>query len=210
MSEAIWQGILVGLALSFSAGPVMFALIQTSLKEGFARAMLMEIGIVTADTLCIIGAYYSIGQWIGNPKWNNYILIVGGVLLIFIGLRSFKKKSARIRAAREFMKGSKTHPVWLIVQGFLYNLLNPSVILFWIGVMTLASANYEGNKKILTEHFATILTTMLSFDTLKAFFSYKLRRFITPRFMLYTSFILGIVFSVFGIALIAKGIIGLV
>lgn len=210
MTEALWQGILVGLVLSVSAGPVMFVLIQTSLKEGFYRAMLMEIGIILADIVCIAGAYYSVGRWVGNPLWNQYILLVGGVLLIVIGLRSFKKKSARIKAAREYIKGTKSHPFWLVIKGFLYNLLNPSVLLFWIGAVTLASANYEGIESRMMQHFLAILATMLFFDILKAFFAHKLRRFITPRFMLYTSLVLGVVFMLFGVTLIVKATIGLI
>src|SRR5690606_24771304 len=92
-AEAITTGILFGFTLSFSAGPVMFALIQTSIREGFFRALLMEIGIVLSDALFIIVAFYSLGQLIHeNPLAQDIIITSGGMLLIGIGMFKFLHK----------------------------------------------------------------------------------------------------------------------
>lgn len=208
--EAIGQGILVGLVLSIGVGPVMFALIQTSLREGFWRAMIFEMGVVLADVLCITVAFFTFGRLLNNPLVNNYILLAGGVVLIGLGVSNFKGKTARLRAAREFLRGKQTHGGLLIVQGFLYNLLNPSVILFWLGAVTLAAANFEGNRSLMIQHFSATLTTVFFFDTLKVLFAHAVRRFITPRFMMYSTQVMGVIFILFGIGLMIKSIISLV
>lgn len=207
--NAISQGIIVGLVLSIGMGPVMFALIQTSLREGFWNAMLFEIGVLTADALCITVAFFSFGRLLNNPLVNHYILLVGGLVLIGLGISNFKGKKAKLRAAKEFLQGKQTHGGLLMIQGFLYNLLNPSVILFWLGAVTLASANFEGSRSLMIQHFSATLTTVFFFDLVKVLFAHASRRFITPRFMMYSTQIMGIIFIVFGIVLLIKSIIEL-
>ncbi|MCX7743013.1 MAG: LysE family transporter [Flavobacteriales bacterium] len=208
--DVILQGILVGLVMSVGAGPVMFALIQTSLREGFWRAMIFEIGVILADASCITIAFFTFGRLLNNPLINNYILLAGGLVLIVLGVSNFKGKTARLRAAREFLRGKQTHGGLLIVQGFLYNLLNPSVILFWLGAVTLAAANFEGNRSLMIQHFSATLTTVFFFDTLKAFFAHTVRKFITPRFMMYSTQTMGVIFILFGTGLIIRSIISLI
>jgi len=207
--DAIWQGILVGLVLSIGMGPVMFALIQTSLREGFWSAMLFEIGVLAADALCITIAFFTFGRLLNYPLINHYILLGGGLVLIGLGIINFKGKTAKLRAAKEFLRGKQTHSGLLIVKGFLYNLLNPSVILFWLGAVTLASANFEGSRSLMIQHFGAILSTVFFFDVVKAWFAHAVRRFINPRFMMYSTQVMGIIFIVFGIALLVKSIISL-
>lgn len=208
--DAIWQGILVGLVLSIGIGPVMFALIQTSLREGFWRAMLFEVGVISADVLCITVAFFTFGRLLNNPLINNYILLGGGLVLIGLGVSNFKGKTAKLRAAKEFLRGKQTHAGLLVVQGFLYNLLNPSVILFWLGAVTLASANFEGSRALMIQHFSATLSTVFFFDVAKALFAHAVRRFITPRFMMYSTQIMGVIFILFGIGLLVKSIISLI
>ncbi len=210
LMDAIGQGILVGLVLSIGAGPVVFALIQTSLREGFWRAMLFELGVILADASCITVVFFTFGRLLNNPLVNNYILLAGGVVLMVLGISNFKGKTARLQAAREFLRGKQTHGGILMVKGFLYNLLNPSVILFWLGAVTLAAANFEGNRSLMIQHFSAILITVLFFDTLKALFAHVTRRFITPRFMMYSTQVMGGIFILFGLGLIIKSIITLV
>lgn len=209
MKETIVQGILVGLILSVGMGPVMFALIRTSLKEGFWRALMMEVGILLADASCIVLAYLLLGNITTNPKVNDYIILVGGIVLIAIGIRSFKGKASRIKEARDFIKGKQTHAAILALKGFMYNMMNPSVIIFWLGAVTLASANYSGNREKMISHFSATLITMLSFDILKALFAHSLRKFITPRFMLYSTQFMGVIFIIFGLILSIRSLIAI-
>src|SRR5690606_5826912 len=103
-------------------------------------------GILLSDAFCIAVAMFSLTGFLTNPAADNYIFAVGGVVLALTGLRYFFGKSRNLQRARDFMRGKKSDYSALFIKGFLYNLMNPGVIIFWIGAVTLASTNYRGSR----------------------------------------------------------------
>jgi threonine/homoserine/homoserine lactone efflux protein len=205
MMYAIWTGVLLGITLGLAAGPAMFALVQTSIREGFFRAMIMEIGILLSDAFCIFIALFSIGRFIEeHPEVQLIILASGGVLLIAMGLlRIFARFSPKnFRKAVQAPKASSWY--MLLIKGFIYNTINPGVILFWIGVVSIISSKFDGNRTEIGLHFSAVLGTLFLFDASKAWFGHKIKVWMTPRRIIYMGKIVGGLFIVFGIFLIIR------
>jgi len=205
MMYAVWTGMLLGITLGLAAGPAMFALVQTSIKEGFFRAMIMEIGILISDAFCIFIALFSIGRFIEeHPEVQLAILAGGGVLLIVMGLlRIFARFSPQnFRKAVQTPKTSSWYR--LLLKGFVYNTINPGVILFWIGVVSIISSKFDGNRAEIALHFTSVLGTLFVFDAAKAWFGHKIKTWMTPRRIIYMSKIVGGLFIVFGVFLITR------
>ena len=57
--EIIFSAILIGFLLStILIGPVFFLLIETSLRRSWKTAVVLDLGVIAADILCIAAAYY--------------------------------------------------------------------------------------------------------------------------------------------------------
>jgi threonine/homoserine/homoserine lactone efflux protein len=82
MLNDIISAIPLGFFLSFMIGPVFFVLLETSVVKGFKAAIIFDLGVVLADIIFILIAYFSsyrliqiIYFWrIGYVNlWNHFI-----------------------------------------------------------------------------------------------------------------------------------------
>src|SRR5690606_41636640 len=105
MQDAILTAIPFGILLSFTIGPVFFVLLETSATKGFKSALIFDLGVILADILFIIVAFYSTTKLLHNIKDDPSFLIFGGVLLAVYGFISFIKPSKSFRSiVREYHK----------------------------------------------------------------------------------------------------------
>ena len=59
MIEDIQTAIPLGFFLSFVIGPVFFVLLETSATKGFRAAVSFDIGVIVADVVFLLIAYFS-------------------------------------------------------------------------------------------------------------------------------------------------------
>ena len=59
MIQDILTAIPLGIFLSFLIGPVFFVLLETSAVKGFRAALVFDLGVVFADIVFILIAYFS-------------------------------------------------------------------------------------------------------------------------------------------------------
>ena len=79
MIQDILTAIPLGIFLSFLIGPVFFVLLETSAVKGFRAALVFDLGVVFADILFIIIAYFSSYKLIESLKNDPAIFIFGGI-----------------------------------------------------------------------------------------------------------------------------------
>lgn len=219
MINAVWQGILLGLILSVSAGPILFILLQTSVSQGFFRAMFLEVGVVLSDLLIIFLAFFLLGQYLTDNHIQKYILIIGGFILVLYGcwaafLKNSDKKLSKklteeeIQIANELSEKEEVKDNWVVLflKGFIFNSINPSGIIFWVGAVTLASANYGGEVKYIAVQFGSAVLMMFFFDVIKAFSAYKSKKLFSPKVLQIINKYLGVIFIVFGLVLVLRGL----
>ena len=62
MLNDILTAIPLGILLAFTIGPVFFVLLEISITKGFRAAMVFDLGVITADLIFILIAYFSTNQ----------------------------------------------------------------------------------------------------------------------------------------------------
>ena len=198
----IVQGIGFGLLVAVLLGPVFFALIQTSITKGFTAGAFMAIGILLSDAFCVFISFFGLLQFVHDPLTLRWIGIFGG--LFMVGYGAFLTFSNKVRAAENHLPEIKTGRALggSMAKGFLLNILNPFVIVYWLGVSSLVSAipDFDRTDKVL--FFTGTLGTILLTDLFKSYGAKKLRRYVTRTVILWLNRISGSVLLAFGIKIL--------
>lgn len=192
--DIVLKGIITGLLLSICVGATFFMLIETSISRGFRSALWFDAGVVLCDTIIILTVYF-FATWITNTIiQNTYFNLAGGLVFVGFGLNYIL-----LRHRNNTLPQLKNRSLMLFMNGFFINLMNPSVILFWLGTMafTLSKLKLNGLQAIL--YYGTTLLVMAFFDVVKAYFAYRISSFINKR-------ILRIIYIFSGLVMIGLGV----
>lgn len=198
----IVQGIGFGLVLAVLLGPVFFALIQTSITKGFTAGAFMAMGIVFSDACCILISYFGLLQFIQQPGTLRFIGLLGGVFMVGYGLFLLLNRKVMMHSPENPIEKNMRLKGGSLLKGFALNILNPFVIIYWLGVSSLVSAIPDFGRADKGLFFVGTLGTVLVTDLLKAYGAKKLRRFVTRTVILWLNRISGSVLLVFGIKIL--------
>jgi len=127
MFQDILTAIPLGIFLSFLIGPVFFVLLETSAVKGFRAALVFDLGVVFADIVFILIAYFSSYKLIEGLKNDPAIFIFGGILMLTYGIMSFiKLKKLKNEVSEEEIEivFQKKDYRALFIKGFLLNFIN--------------------------------------------------------------------------------------
>ena len=202
----IITGIACGLVIAIVVGPVFFTLLHTSLDRGFRVGFIFAAGIVMSDASLFLLAFFGHSQ-LGSytARVDKYLGLFGGVFLLFFGLWLIMKKKKVIVEDTTDVKKIKVAQV--IFKGYINNAMNPSTLLYWIGVVSAVSGQYDGDNRKIFAFFVAIMTIIFSTDTLKAFLAERLKHIITPTFIMYLNRGAGSVIGITG-CIILYGSVG--
>src|SRR5690606_24041353 len=97
--ELVTSAILIGFILSLILiGPVFFLLLETSISRGWKAAIVLDLGVITADILCISVAYFGSKDLALAIQNNPSIYIFGGFFIFIYGLiMSITKPNLKMR-----------------------------------------------------------------------------------------------------------------
>lgn len=201
MSQALLEGISMGLLLSAMIGPVFFTLIQSSLEKGFRYAAMVALGIQTSDALYVLLTFFGVKFLAEATYFESVLGYVGGAILIGFGISYLvKRQPAKPEAKVEEVRRAKKRSAFL--KGFSINGINPFVLLFWISIASLVHLKSEFDKTDIWSYYLGILLTVFAIDLLKAYIAKKLAQFVTPKFMFWLNKAVGVAMIGFGIRLI--------
>ncbi len=200
--EIVLNGVKFGVVLAFLIGPVFFTIIQVSVEKGFWRGVMVALGISLSDTIYVTICYFGLIQLINDAQFRMGMAYVGGSILILFGLYHLLVKS-RKKNTEEYKQDEKKPFYRYFFKGFIINGLSPSVLIFWVGTISLASIDFGYSKgSQFFVFFCSLLSTVLLTDILKAYLAGKLRTLVTARFLKIMNIILGIALAILGIRLI--------
>jgi threonine/homoserine/homoserine lactone efflux protein len=205
MFSAIYEGILLGLFVAFSIGPAFFALINTGIHHGFKAGATVALGIFSSD-LFFIGItvsliHFGMADMITNPKHQAFMGVVGGIVLIVYGVIHFIQKDAKNQADTEILIESP-NTFSLLSKGFLLNLFNPFVWLFWMA--TSISSKYEFHIAEILVFYISTLTVVLGTDLLKTYVGHTIKEKLNTTILLRIRQVTGGFLIAFGLYLIYK------
>ncbi len=207
MFDDILTAIPFGIILAFTIGPVFFVLLETSATKGFRSALIFDFGVILADIIFIVIAFYSTNSLRGKIKDDPSFLIFGGALLIVYGIISFVKTSKSFRSiVKEYHKVEIQKDYGkLFIKGFLLNFINIGVLLGWLGFMVLGdSLTTSENGEIV--FVVTMIVSYFITDLFKILVAKRLKDKLTPRLIFKTKRIIAIVILCFGILLLVQGL----
>lgn len=208
MLDDILAAIPFGIILAFTIGPVFFVLLETSATKGFKSALIFDLGVIIADIVFILLAFYSTNKLIDKIKDDPNFLIFGGVLLVVYGVISFMKTSKSFRSiVREYHKVEMQKNAFgkLFIKGFLLNFINIGVLLGWLGFIVIGSSITESENGV-TIFIVTMLTVYFLTDLVKIAVAKRLKNKLTPRLIYKTKKIIALVVLGFGVLLLVQGL----
>ncbi|HNX07866.1 MAG TPA: LysE family transporter [Bacteroidales bacterium] len=215
MLHALLSGLILGLTLAVIFGPAFFSLLQTSILRGFRRGMYLALGIMLSDFTLIALSFLGVTQLITNDNYSKLFGIIGGLILLAYGAFVFRKKvvfnekeiNKLEKKSNSIFGDSPSKPYVYILKGYFLNLLNPFLLITWMGIMGYVAAEYNSDIKKLAVFFGVALGTVFSTDLLKCFVANKLKRLLRPNILSIVNRGLGTLLFLFGLYLIIKTIL---
>jgi len=93
MDSIFVKGMIIGIVVSISFGPVVFTTIQKTINNGKVRGLIAGLGVAIADTIYSIVAAYSVSS--ASQIINNFqvpIRSIGAIILLIVGIKIIIKK----------------------------------------------------------------------------------------------------------------------
>ena len=197
MIQDILTAIPLGIFLSFLIGPVFFVLLETSAVKGFRAALVFDLGVVFADIIFILIAYFSSYKLIESLKNDPAIFIFGGILMLTYGIISFiklkKLKNEVSEEEIEFVFQKKDYRA-LFIKGFLLNFINVGVLLFWFLILITVGPILELENSRMLTFFTSVILTYLFVDMGKILLTKQLKHKMTPKNILNIKKLISILF----------------
>ena len=203
MFEDIQAAAPLGFFLAFMLGPAFFVLIETSIEKGFRAATFFDLGVIFSDIIFILIAYFSSYQLLENINNQPGLYVFGGTLLSLYGASNFiKKTTAQTTTIKEKNHANYTG---LFVKGFLLNIINIGVLVFWLGLVIVVTPNLGGNYKRVIVFFSTLIVSYFLTDLIKILLAKRMKAYLKKDNIIKAKKALGILIFVFGLFLIIKG-----
>jgi threonine/homoserine/homoserine lactone efflux protein len=206
MLAPIIKGLLLGLILSISLGPVIFAILKQSITNGRRAGYIFVAGVSTSDIglLLIANIFTSIFLLVLDHK--AFIAMAGAGFLLLLGLYTlfFKKIKIEYDEKGEEKVFRKRDYLGIYISGFLMNTLNPSVFIFWFAwTAAIGASAAETNNPIQYKFlvFATCLVFLLLSDLIKVALASRLRPSLTQKNLIWINRLSAIIILVFSAAL---------
>ena len=218
--NAFFEGLSFGLVLTILAGPILFALLQTGIEQGFKAGMMVALGVFISDLIFVLTVYFGLTYILAIVNLDGFKLtlgIAGGIALILIGIGTllskppampdeeyFSDKKENDKVLLEKTDKHKSSYLSLFGKGFFINTANPFTFFFWGVVATakMAESNFSDDEFFL--FFGGILFVIIASDTLKVYLAKFIRKKLKPEKILLVRRISGIAFVLFGIVLMLR------
>ena len=202
MIEDIQTAIPLGFFLSFVIGPVFFVLLETSATKGFRAAVSFDIGVIVADVVFLLIAYFSSFQLLENLSNQPGLFVFGGMILLVYGIVIFVRKENKKKPGLKIKKGTY---LGLMIKGFLLNFINIGVLAFWLGMMVIVGPSLDNDANRMAIFFGTVISVYFITDLIKIVLAKQLKRYLTEERIVLLKKGLGVILMVCGIVLITKG-----
>ena len=206
MVAPIIKGLLLGLILSISLGPVIFAILKQSITNGPKAGYLFVAGVSTSDIglLLIANIFTNIFLLVLDHK--AFIAMAGAGFLLLLGLYTLFFKKIKIESDEngEEKVFRKRDYLGIYISGFLMNTLNPSVFIFWFAwTAAIGASAAETNNPVQYKFivFTTCLVFLLLSDLIKVALASRLRPSLTEKNLIWINRLSAIIILVFSAAL---------
>ncbi|PZO27116.1 MAG: lysine transporter LysE [Flavobacteriaceae bacterium] len=207
MLNDILSAIPLGFFLSFMIGPVFFVLLETSVIKGFRAAIFFDLGVVLADVVFILIAFFSSYRLIQSIKDDPALFIFGGLVMLTYGIISFvknKKESKKSLDEIDPKELAKTNYLSLFIKGFFLNFINIGVLGFWLAILITIGPQLELKASRMITFFSTLIIVYFITDIFKIIAAKQLRNKLNPKNILLIKKFISIVLIICGVVLLSQ------
>jgi L-lysine exporter family protein LysE/ArgO len=196
ISNIILQGLITGIILTLSFGAGFFALVQTSILRGYKKGLLIALGAILSDTL-FIGISVFATSFVSEelPKFASTIKAVALVAFLFLGIRTILKSSKLIRSSDQ---GGRPN-YFYVSKGFILNIVNPLVLITWLGITLYLESTLQYGVKELAVFFAMVLIGTFGSQSAVCIFSHKIKAYLSDQFIHRMNIVIGVLFIIIGL-----------
>jgi threonine/homoserine/homoserine lactone efflux protein len=199
MWYALVKGISLGLLLAISVGPLLFTTIKQSINNGTRGGLAFISGIWMSDLILAIAInlFTAVFRMIMS---KDIVGVIGSLFLVAVGVYFLFFKKIRINEEGQVhLDMRKGAYIKLFITGFLMNILNPAIILFWLAAATTFSGHEFDQRLII---FGVALLFVLGSDLLKVLLANRIRQRLTPHNIQFISRLNGFILVCFGTGLL--------
>ena len=200
--------IFLGIILSFTIGPVFFTILEISVSKGFKAAVFFNIGVVFSEIVFFAIAYASTSSLLEsiqeNPSWK----VLGGVLLSFyagITLLGMYQNRDDVDHYSFNPKSESPNVIKNMIRGFLLNIINFAVLVFWILVVANYGPGFQDTDYKMVMFFLAIVGTYFSIDLGKIYLAQQLKNYLTKEIIVKIKLAVNVIILIIGLVLIFKG-----
>ncbi|MBP6072245.1 MAG: LysE family transporter [Flavobacterium sp.] len=198
-----------GVLLAFTIGPVFFVLLETSITKGFRAALIFDLGVVFADFVFILIAYFSTNQILQKLKDDPGLFIFGGAIMLSYGVVAYikEKKNYTKKLEEDIDEDNiqKNNYLGLFFKGFLLNFINIGVLAFWMGIIIVFGPKLNMEPNRISLFIASIIVTYFIVDIIKMMVAKQLKSRMTPYNIYKIKRVISIILMIFGGFLMAQG-----
>lgn len=179
MLQLILSAVGLGFMLSLVfIGPIFFLLIETSFSRGPKHALALDLGVVSADIVCIIAAYYASADLVQLIDKHPSFYRVTALIILVYGIFMMVSKTKMHLQNEEKIIGQNY--IKTFFNGFLLNFLNVGVILFWLVTVISVRNQYPDSDNFFL-YLGLVIATYLGIDLIKIFLAKQFHSKLTQK-----------------------------
>ncbi len=170
------EGFIIGLGMIIFIGPVFFLLLNSSLLNGIKAGVMVALGIIVSDIICVFLCVYGLTSFIISSQNQFWLGVLSSVILLFMGFfYLFKQVNLSPVPSRSINNLSG-----FFIKGFSINFFNPFVFVVWVSVFNYGKSKYLLNSQLIWFLTAVLLGILVT-DLFKVILSKKLKKYLTDK-----------------------------
>jgi threonine/homoserine/homoserine lactone efflux protein len=167
------EGLILGLGLAISLGPIFITLTQVSIDRGIKGGLTVGAGIWISDIIFITFFYNFINiirDTIESPAFLFWMGLSGAIVFMLV-------KQPVLNYSQE--KLTVKNYIGLFTKGFMVNSINPFTFVYWMGVTSTYMIGQQISESSMITLLLTILTVIILSDSIKVLLAHFLRSRLT-------------------------------
>lgn len=188
---------LVGMSVASAVGPIFVLTFNRGACFGFVRGFITAVGAALGDCFLFFLGLLGVLQLLGEYKETMWVMdLIGGSLLIFLGIRSFRGQQKYHQENLE----NNAPLVATAIKSFILTIINPLTVLFFmfIGVQILPDDIVALSLGNITTGSSLVFCGSLTVLTIVAFTASRIRHAMSEKRLITISHITGVIFFSIG------------